>query len=87
MWGGGGILLDLLPGRSHGRHLLAGQGLEGLGNEVGMAGHHLFPADCLHHVGHVTGVDKFDALKKELRIKQYLTERNDVYKFLKRDLL
>lgn len=62
-------LFDLLPGRAHGRHLLAGQGFECLGYEVRMAGHHLLPAHRLHHVSHVAGVDEFDALKQDQQIE------------------
>ncbi len=55
-------LFELLPGRAHGRDLLAGEGPEGLGNEVRVRGDHLLPAARLHHVRHVPRVDELNCL-------------------------
>ena len=67
MWagqhGGGGALLQFLPGRAHGRYLLAGQGLEGLRYQVRVRHHHLLPARRLHHVRHVPRVDELNCLQ------------------------
>ena len=60
---GGGALLQFLPGRAHGRYLLAGQGLEGLRYQVRVRHHHLLPARRLHHVRHVPRVDELNCLQ------------------------
>ena len=59
------LLLSLgwFPWRSHGRYLLAGEGLEHLRYEVGVGRDHLLPAPSLHHDGHVPGVDELDSLE------------------------
>ena len=56
-------LLEFLAGRPHGGDLLGGQGLEGLGYQVGVGGDHLLPAGRLHHVRHVTVVDELYSLR------------------------
>ena len=56
-------LFQFFPRRPHGWDLLAGQGLEGLCYQVRVRCNHLFPSRGLHHVSHVTSVDKLNGLE------------------------
>ena len=57
------ILFQFLSWRPHRRYLLTGEGLEGLCYEMRVGADHLFPAPRLHHVRHVTCVNKLNRLK------------------------